>query len=529
MTAALLPNGRQQFLDDNGDPLAAGLVYFYIVGTTTPKTTWSDPAQTVPNSNPVLLDAAGEAVIYGSGEYRQVVHDVFGNLVWDEVTSSGLAQILGLIATQAEAEDGTVDDKLMSPLKTADAIKNYAFPVAPGTVELSTLQRLGEVINLKDYDLTGGSDISTALMACWAQALTKQAAQIFIPPGQYHLGNATPVGFSMTSGSSRGIDIVGAGRDATAILSDKIGDWLQIGSTANPAVNVGFGDMQLIANATQSSGAGLTVFNSQFITLKNLAIAGSRQPLKIGQPTVANDVVRIIADNIYLAEGGSSFATGFVTLAAGAEAVFSNCFFNSSGGIQFAFDLSNTQQNWDGLQVFGGTFEQQGLLNVTGKGLSNGYFSGGINDRPAANHTVLTPSNSGNIFNVVFEGWKFQGVDGANTIQAHKYSAAGGAITSLSWIGCSTWNCGSNAFFGGDGGSINLLEFLGNKVWDCGFNGAALWRMPTGQISSVGNMGAVISRSGYTYGIDWEPSSGNRLTSGDQFKGFATAAQIGTP
>lgn len=84
---ALLPNGMQQFVDANGAPLASGSVSFYVPGTLTPKTTWSDPAGTVPNTNPVSLDAAGRATIYGAGSYRQIVKDVFGATVWDKQTA----------------------------------------------------------------------------------------------------------------------------------------------------------------------------------------------------------------------------------------------------------------------------------------------------------------------------------------------------------------------------------------------------------------------------------------------------------
>lgn len=88
MTATLLPNGKQQFLDGNGVPLAGGKVYFYIPSTTTFKTTWQDAGEAIPNSNPIILDAAGEAIIYGVGQYRQVVNDAAGNLIWDQLTSS---------------------------------------------------------------------------------------------------------------------------------------------------------------------------------------------------------------------------------------------------------------------------------------------------------------------------------------------------------------------------------------------------------------------------------------------------------
>ena len=87
--AVLLPNGRQQFLDANGDPLANGTVAFYIPNTLVAKDTWSDPDQNTLNSNPITLDAGGYAIIYGAGSYRQIVKDEDGNLLWDALTSGG--------------------------------------------------------------------------------------------------------------------------------------------------------------------------------------------------------------------------------------------------------------------------------------------------------------------------------------------------------------------------------------------------------------------------------------------------------
>ena len=87
-TASILPQGYTQYLDSNGKPLSAGKVYNYIPSTTTPKTTWQDAAETIPNANPVILDAAGRAKILGDGSYRQIVKDRNNVTIWDAVTSS---------------------------------------------------------------------------------------------------------------------------------------------------------------------------------------------------------------------------------------------------------------------------------------------------------------------------------------------------------------------------------------------------------------------------------------------------------
>lgn len=86
--AQLLMNGEQTFVDANGVPLDGGLVYMYIPNTSTFKNTWQDAGETIVNTNPIVLDAAGRTIIYGDGQYRQVVRDRLGNLIWDQLTTS---------------------------------------------------------------------------------------------------------------------------------------------------------------------------------------------------------------------------------------------------------------------------------------------------------------------------------------------------------------------------------------------------------------------------------------------------------
>lgn len=85
MSAIILQNGKSAFTDANSRPLVGGKVYFYAVGTNTLKDTWQNTGQTTLNTNPVVLDARGEASIYGVGPYRQVLRDADNNLIWDQV------------------------------------------------------------------------------------------------------------------------------------------------------------------------------------------------------------------------------------------------------------------------------------------------------------------------------------------------------------------------------------------------------------------------------------------------------------
>ena len=49
----------QQYFDNNGVPLAGGLIYTYQVGSSTPLVTYQDNGGTIANSKPIVLDSSG--------------------------------------------------------------------------------------------------------------------------------------------------------------------------------------------------------------------------------------------------------------------------------------------------------------------------------------------------------------------------------------------------------------------------------------------------------------------------------------
>ena len=70
----------EQFFDSNGDPLAFGLLDFYESGgSTVRKATYADSAETIANSNPLVLKGDGRASnTFGSGRYRVILRDSTG-------------------------------------------------------------------------------------------------------------------------------------------------------------------------------------------------------------------------------------------------------------------------------------------------------------------------------------------------------------------------------------------------------------------------------------------------------------------
>jgi hypothetical protein len=85
--ASPIPDGFNQYVDNRGNPISNGTVSYFHPGTTTHKPTWRDPAQTIINNHPIVLDSNGRAPIFGAGRYRQQVRSTNGNLLFDGETA----------------------------------------------------------------------------------------------------------------------------------------------------------------------------------------------------------------------------------------------------------------------------------------------------------------------------------------------------------------------------------------------------------------------------------------------------------
>lgn len=107
--AVLLIHPYQEFFDDNGNPLSGGKVYTYQAGTTTPKATFTDNTETVQAANPVILDSAGRATMWGAGTYKFAVYDANDVLIHttDNVATYTTADALGNSYFEAFSGNGT--------------------------------------------------------------------------------------------------------------------------------------------------------------------------------------------------------------------------------------------------------------------------------------------------------------------------------------------------------------------------------------------------------------------------------------
>lgn len=108
---SLAPVPLQTFFDVNGNPLSGGKVFTYLAGTTTPAATYVDAGGITLNSNPIILNAAGQANIWilNSTAYKFVVQSSSGVTQWtvDNIVSPLTTSILGLANTWTAAQNFT--------------------------------------------------------------------------------------------------------------------------------------------------------------------------------------------------------------------------------------------------------------------------------------------------------------------------------------------------------------------------------------------------------------------------------------
>ena len=92
---SILGGAGAQFFDDSGVPLAGGKINVYLAGTTTPTPTYTESSGTTPNSNPIVLNAAGrppqqiwldDAIVY-----KFVITDALDVLVTTQDNLYGVA------------------------------------------------------------------------------------------------------------------------------------------------------------------------------------------------------------------------------------------------------------------------------------------------------------------------------------------------------------------------------------------------------------------------------------------------------
>lgn len=139
----IAPQIIQKFTDSAGLPLAAGLLYTYAAGTTTPLATYTDSTGSTPNANPIVLDANGQCDLWlGSSAYKFVLKNAAGvtQKTVDNVTfptvSNGFSTGDVKLSLKSVADSGWV---LMNDTTIGNAASSATGRANADTIDLFTL------------------------------------------------------------------------------------------------------------------------------------------------------------------------------------------------------------------------------------------------------------------------------------------------------------------------------------------------------------------------------------------------------
>jgi hypothetical protein len=108
MSAALSPCPLFRGVANDGSALVGGKLSTFIAGTSTPQATYVDSTQTTPNTNPVILNARGEAPVWldPTKTYRYLLQDAVGNQIWSVDNIANPQAVVFYPQTPAEANAG---------------------------------------------------------------------------------------------------------------------------------------------------------------------------------------------------------------------------------------------------------------------------------------------------------------------------------------------------------------------------------------------------------------------------------------
>jgi len=167
--ATISPTPKLQFLDANGNPLANGLLYTYSSGTTIPLATYTSQAQTTANTNPIVLDARGEASVYllAGVSYRFVLQNSSGVTQYTTDPFNALGEMAFQNAGAVSITGGTISGvTLNGPITgnitgnvNGDVTGNVSGNFTGGTVVAESYNG-GQLAGLRNKIINGAMEVA---------------------------------------------------------------------------------------------------------------------------------------------------------------------------------------------------------------------------------------------------------------------------------------------------------------------------------------------------------------------------------
>ena len=188
VTLSSLAGAAAQFFDNNGVPLAGGLIYTYTAGTTTPATTYTSNAGLTFHTNPIVLDAAGriptgEVWLTSGVDYKFIVKTSAGVQLgsYDNIPS-----INDFATNLANTTNPALGDALVG-FRQSNSAGNLS-----GAVGRTVHDKLQDIISIKDFGAVGNgvTNDAAAVQTAIDSFPNNTNVTLFVPNGTYFLNSA---------------------------------------------------------------------------------------------------------------------------------------------------------------------------------------------------------------------------------------------------------------------------------------------------------------------------------------------------
>lgn len=321
MSGSRLVLPSQQPVQATGLPYAGGQLFFYLTGTSTLTPTYADSALTTPNTNPVILDSAGNAgsvFLNPSIVYKVALFDVNNNLIWtyDPVypfADAGVAQSI----TFAGTSTGTANAQILNGLSSftnGQIIEWTAGFTNTGAMTLSAFQvyQVGpggpQVLTGNEVQV-GGTYFSIFLSALNSNAggfqQTTSSLSFTQPPGTNNNENATTafvtaaiptqaVGGRLTLSSGVPVLSGAVSAAATIVYTPYVGSQIPVWNGTSWNVQSFAEISQALSDATHSPAAAVAnTLYDMFVWVNAAVVTLSRGPAWSNATTRALSLSRI--------------------------------------------------------------------------------------------------------------------------------------------------------------------------------------------------------------------------------------------
>lgn len=301
-----------QFFDDSGDPLSGGKIFTYAAGTTTPLTTYTSRDGLTPNTNPIILDAAGRTPqeIWATEGllYKYVVKTSTDTLIrtYDNiggsVVASDLAQDLANTTNPAKG-DALIGFK-----------QSNASGFLTGAVARTVNDKLQEFVSVKDFGAVGdGIADDTAAIQAALNSFTGYFGTVMLPSnGTYRI--TSPISLR------RGHNLVGDGSPeivADFSSANWAGDYValkfivDVTSVGNAALQAGYGQKSFGFRLSGANNSGVISYGMRFYTDQTISVSSAVQYSYLWG-TIENINIRRFDTALWIQECWNSFFNNVV-------------------------------------------------------------------------------------------------------------------------------------------------------------------------------------------------------------------------